>query len=202
MTASTRNHTRLARLAVLVAGLAGAGWLVRPAHAGGWIIGFAAMGSIWGAVAIMERGRPFSAYSESEIGFLLTSVAAGGFAIALALAIKLADALGAHDTALLQRAFGVGMGGMLVLMGNAVPKVLAPMTEKRCAPSRTQALQRFTGWVFVLAGIGYAAAWIFLPRDRAGDAAIGIGVLAICLVALRVVWAVRGGARVSLSPRP
>ena len=48
----------------------------------------------------------------------------------------------------------------------------------------------------MLAAIGYAAAWIFLPQGRAA-AAINIGVLAICLVGPRVVWALRGGPRVT-----
>lgn len=202
MTAAARIHTRLAILSVIVACLAAADCWLRPAHAAGWIVGVASMGALWGAVALMARARPFSAYSESEVGFLLTSVTTGGFAIALALALKLADALGIQDGDLLQRAFGVGMGAILLVLGNAIPKVLAPMTEKRCTPAQTQALQRFAGWTFVLAGVGYAAAWAFLPLARAGDAAISIGVLAICAVALRVVWALRGSAGVSLSTRP
>ena len=202
MTASRRIHARLALLAILVAGLAVADWWLRPAHAAGWMIALAAMGAMWGAVALMARARPVSAWSDSEVGFLLTAVTVGGFAFALALAIKLADALGVHDNAMLQRAFGVGMGGVLLVMGNAIPKVLAPLTAKQCTPSRTQTQQRFAGWTFVLAGIGYATAWIFLPQARAGDAAIGIGVLALCVVALRVVRTRRGSPRAASSPRP
>ena len=84
MTASARIHTRLGLVAVLVAGLAGADWWLKPAHAAGWMIALAAMGTMWGAVALTERARPFSAYSENEVGFLMTSVTVGGFVTAAA----------------------------------------------------------------------------------------------------------------------
>jgi hypothetical protein len=77
-----------------------------------------------------------------------------------------------RDTQL--RAMGVMMGLVLVVTANTVPKMLKPLSDQRCEASQAQALQRFTGWALVLAGLGHAIAWLVLPMSVANLAAMSI----------------------------
>ena len=73
-----------------------------------------------------------------------------------------------------ERVMGVLLGIVLVVTGNFIPKTLEPLSAERCDPSRKQALQRFAGWAFVLAGVGYAIVWLTFPLDRANAVAMSI----------------------------
>jgi len=70
-----------------------------------------------------------------------------------------------------------------------MPKVLSPLTATRCAPSQVQAIQRFTGWLFVLAGLASIASWLFLPIEQAQTWSMIATAAAVILVVLRNAWA-------------
>ncbi|MCZ6894867.1 MAG: hypothetical protein O7H40_12605 [Gammaproteobacteria bacterium] len=158
-----RFHTIIATLTFLVVGLGVANWYFKPESARSWAIGIAAMPAIWGFVAFLGRRRSIRAYGEAERRFFTGSVIVAGLILAATLGIKLIDTLGDFDSDNLERVWGVVIGAVLVVMGNVLPKILRPLAAQRCSESKTQSIQRFAGWSFVLAGLAYAIVWMVLP---------------------------------------
>lgn len=114
---------------------------------------------------------------------------------AVALAIR-ADWIGAGAT---ERAQGVMMGLIVMVFSNLAPKTLKPLSASACNPSRKQSLQRFSGWVLVLGGLGYSLAWLVLPLERAGGVAMVVLASCVAVVAARVAWFVMIRTRVQPS---
>jgi hypothetical protein len=197
MTISQRLHAQVALVALLVAALAVTGWMLAPAKALTWLIGSAAMACIWLVVAIVGRVRPFADQSAAERGLFTVSAIAGGLILAAALGKTLAAALGYDGGETLDRAIGVGTGVVLLVVGNAVPKTLGPLTANRCTPEQTQALQRFSGWTFAVSGLAYAAAWLFAPIDVARDWAVFIVAAGLAIAVVRHALALLTPARMS-----
>ncbi len=86
---------------------------------------------------------------------------------------------------LASNALGLLMGGVLIFMGNYIPKRLPPLDDAEFDPVRVQAVHRFTGWAFVLAGLGYIAAWLILPTVPANIVATALALIASGLVLAR-----------------
>ncbi|MFG0298050.1 MAG: hypothetical protein ACF8K1_00395 [Phycisphaerales bacterium JB047] len=102
------------------------------------------------------------------------------------IAIALRDA-GAIEGDLLKRFVGVVIGAVLVVMGNAMPKKLAPTDCNGCRTTnhaRAQKLQRFMGWTFVLAGLIYMGIWITIDLDMTGTAVLFAFPAAIAIIIL------------------
>ncbi len=110
--------------------------------------------------------------------------------LAIAFSLKLAVGADLIEPGAQKRAVGVVMGIVLVLYSNAVPKTLEPLSVQRCEPSKKQALQRFTGWTLVIAGVGYALAWLFLPLDLARVVAMTTVAIGVFLVLARLGWTI------------
>jgi hypothetical protein len=129
------------------------------------------MAAIWIVVLIKER---FAAASrtETERQLLVASAITAGLLLSTSLAFAIALKIGLADETLRDRVQGLLMGLVLVAMGNFVPKLVPSLAANRCSPARTQAAKRFAGWTFVLAGLAYAGAWIFLTPANARNAAI------------------------------
>lgn len=110
------------------------------------------------------------------------AVAIGALIVILPLALTLAAAAGVLDGAeLRQRVTMATLGVYLVLSGNAIPKRLLPLAPGRDA-ARIQARQRFCGWTWTLAGLGYVLAWLLLPMSIAAPvsmASVGGGLLLV-----------------------
>ena len=66
-----------------------------------------------------------------------------------------------------------------------MPKVLGPLTAKRCAPAQVQSLQRVAGWVFVLDGLVCIVASLALPVRVWPDVLMIATVAALLIVAIR-----------------
>jgi hypothetical protein len=119
-----------------------------------------------------------------------------GFVLSLAGAAKLAARLGLMDEADLARRVGmVTIGLLLAFIGNSIPKTLAPLSEVRCDPSKHQAFQRWSGWVWLIAGLGYAVVWLVAPLDVAAPLSMLVVGVAMALVLARLVRLKRAGQR-------
>jgi hypothetical protein len=187
MTLSQSLHVRIAPTALVVAGLAAADWYLRPERAGFWIVGIATMAGVWLAAALLERAKLPSAQTESERGFVVMTAVTAGRLLAIALGVKLVDAVGLGGT-LLERAQGVAIGLVLMVIGNMVPKIIGPLAAGRCSPAQLQSDQRFAGWAFTVAGLAYAVVWMFAPLAPAQTASTLFCAAAVVLVAGRLAW--------------
>lgn len=109
----------------------------------------------------------------------------------------LAKELELFDGDLVKRIVGVNIGLMLVVMGNYMPKKLTQQSGScYCGTPKPASFQRYMGWIFVLAGILYALAWIVLDLDRAGIAIMFTFPAAIVLlVIVRMMYLRMSGAR-------
>jgi hypothetical protein len=79
------------------------------------------------------------------------------------------------------RVLMISIGLVIAWQSNATPKA-----EPTASP-RKQAINRLTGWAFMLSGLGYAAIWAFMPIGPANPwsmiviGAAGVTVLVYCL---------------------
>lgn len=79
------------------------------------------------------------------------------------------------------RVLMITIGLVIAWQSNATPKA-----EPTASPRR-RAINRLTGWAFVLSGLGYAAIWAFMPIGPANPwsmvaiALAGVTVLVYCL---------------------
>lgn len=94
----------------------------------------------------------------SQIRFGLTTAA---FMLAVAAGLKYAQGLELVGAETVQRAVQVSIGLALAIYGNFIPKDGALSRTPVC--SRPQALMRFGGWAFALAGLAYAGFWALAP---------------------------------------
>jgi hypothetical protein len=197
MTASSRIHLVAASVATLVAALAAADWALAPAKASSWMIAIATGLGIWIVVALMGRARSFEDYSPSERSHLTTSIIAAGVILVVALSRTWASAIGISGGEFFDRGLGVLSGLVLLLLGNMMPKILAPLTAKRCAPSQVIAIQRFSGWAFVLDGLVCIIASLVLPLSEGQDVSMIATIVTLLLVAVRYAWAFAARTRPS-----
>jgi pimeloyl-ACP methyl ester carboxylesterase len=123
-----------------------------------WLIAGLAMPLLWTAAELLRRDKEA----------LRFSVAGAAVMIAMSLGVFAARAAGLIDAAngdLALRLAGVASGLIIVGFGNVIPKRLVRFDP--ADPARKLALQRFTGWVIVLAGLANALVWALAPMDRA-----------------------------------
>jgi hypothetical protein len=72
-----------------------------------------------------------------------------------------------------------------------MPKAVTPVAARACSAAEVQAINRFGGWAFVIAGLVMAAAWILLPRGQATPVSLAACGGAVLLLAVRVASAKR-----------
>ena len=88
---------------------------------------------------------------------------------------KLASAWsGVLDNELSSRVTMAILGGYFVFTGNAMPKMLTPLSALRHDPAMAQAFRRIGGWIWVLSGFGFTIAWLALPIDLATPVSVAL----------------------------
>jgi len=118
---------------------------------------------------------------------LIQGVAVAAVLITLALVLVYARAKGLLDKgdgSPAVRIFGVVTGLVLAYYGNVIPKRSACVDPLSASAARRQRLLRFSGWVFTLAGVAYAAIWALAPMGDATWAMLPIAA-ALIVVAIR-----------------
>ena len=106
-----------------------------------------------------------------------------GVVLILAGGAKLAVKLGwVDDTDLSRRVGMVTVGLVLAYIGNSIPKTLTPLSTLQCDGARTQAFQRWSGWIWVLAGLGYGLVWLVAPIEVASPISMAVVVAAMIAV--------------------
>ena len=113
---------------------------------------------------------------------LVKAVLGAGALITTALVLNNLTANGHIDGEFSKRAMQALIGLLLVVTGNVLPKKLEPLSEARCDPSKEQTMKRFAGKTFVVAGLGYTFAWLFVPIQYASTVSIVIVGTSVLLV--------------------
>lgn len=187
----TRGQKALATATVAVAlveALAIALALAQPEKRALWLIGGLSMPLLWTFAELLNRDRET----------LRFSIAGAAAMVAMSLGVLVARSTGLIDAANSDvglRLAGVASGLIIVAFGNVIPKKLVRFDP--ADPGRKLAVQRFTGWVIVLAGLANAAIWAFAPMDRAALWSMAPLIGALALIAFRCTrWRVtqRSGA--------
>lgn len=166
---------------VATATMASASWYFEPEKAAAWsaVLAFTAVMVLAG---LWARGSRTADTIRRSIVLASLMLMAG-------LSENVAAGLGLGGSALFEQISSRGAmvltGVYFMSIGNALPKLLTPLSAAQCSgdPIKAQAFQRFAGWVFVLTGLSFTAAWLALPVDIANPVAM------MCLIAGMVVTA-------------
>ncbi len=176
-------------LLVLGTALAAADWALRPERAPAW--GAALL--LLGCMSLVLRRVRRRAGNEGGQNLAADSIGTGivfaGLILVSALGLKLAATLGViHDAEVSDRTIMVIMGAFFVFTGNAMPKVLTPLSARRGDAASAQAYRRVGGWIWVLTGLAFTIAWLGLPIGVAEPASllvVGSGLLVQAGYAIR-----------------
>lgn len=179
MTESAKNLGVSLAVGLLAVDAVLVGWnaWLEPARAVAWTSAALLVGVM--ALALRVPGRPAPAIRDA--------VVFAGLMLSLSLGMKAAIALGMPDGDLARRGTMIVLGAFLAYTGNAMPKTLTPLSSLRCDPARAQALQRFSGWTWALAGVWFAIVWIALPVEAARRASLGLLLTAMLAVITQMV---------------
>jgi hypothetical protein len=193
-------------LALLVAVLASWNWVLVPNQALRWLRGMLVLPALWVGLTVYRqwmlrslrnRGRDDEAavrrYFDSAI--LLVFVALGvpqviGYVLALGIALG-----GPERGDLGRRVSGLIASVVIVAIGNALPKILTPLSILPPGGAvRQQAARRFVGLSFVLMGLTLATAFLFAPIEFAAAFRRWIAAAGFLVTAGAIVWMNMGPA--------
>ena len=170
---------------LLVAG----NWYLRPQSAGVWLVVLLLLIVMTLALVIVSREPKEEAARRHAGGSVRGGIVTAGLILAISLGAKLAVALGAvHSGDFALRATIAIGGAFLAVTGNAIPKTLAPLAAMHCDPSKVQAIQRLAGWIWALAGLAVAIAWLTLPINLAEAMSFLLLPSAILVTVGQAVW--------------
>jgi hypothetical protein len=180
-------------LLVLTALLAAGNWYLEPDRAGAWTAAVVFLMvltlALWTALR-RWRDIPARRQAADAVRNGLAAIVFAALMMAAPLAAKLAYALGAiEDKDLAQRLTMVTLGAFFMFTGNAMPKMLPPVSAVQCDGAKAQAVRRFTGWTWVVTGLAFAGVWLVLPVDIAEPVSLTVllgGVLAVVAQCVRV----------------
>jgi hypothetical protein len=139
-------------------------WYLRPQSARVWFVVLLVLSAMTLALALVSREPKEGATRRDAGGSVRRGIVTAGLILAISLGAKLAMALAAvhYDDIALRATMAIG-GAFLAVTGNAIPKTLTPLATLDCDPAKVQAVQRFAGWIWALAGLAVAIAWLTLP---------------------------------------
>lgn len=174
----------LAPVLVLLTALAAAGnWYLRPDRATAWAIGMLTLPVLWVVASLLLRTQrrragkdlPDNAAHERRSQGIRLGMTVAGTIMLTSLGAQGLGTLGVtSDPDLSRRSTMIVMGALLMFMGNAMPKMLTPLSVLQCDGSRTQAFQRLAGWTWVGVGLGWCLAWIALPVHLARPVSVAM----------------------------
>jgi drug/metabolite transporter superfamily protein YnfA len=161
-------------LLLIAAVLAVWNWYLSPERAASWVAALVTLAVMALILWVFTRaaGRDRANHVRHGVGHGIVFAA---LILAVSLSLRLAAALGASDDReLRQRLTMVILGAFFVFIGNAMPKMLTPLSALGCDGARTSALQRLMGWTWVLTGLGFIVPWLVLPADIAQPVSVAI----------------------------
>jgi len=180
-------------------GLVLANWYVKPDAWPAWTAALAMFAVMLAALRVPRLAvrSTMAATAARSLDQITTAVVFAALMMGIPLALTLARSYGLVDGSdLARRSTGVLIGLFLAMLGNVMPKNVPPLSSG-CDGARQQAFHRLAGWTWVLCGLASAVAWLVLPIDLAGTAAV---VLAATAMAVTIVHLVRLATRARTKP--
>jgi len=186
---------------LLVAGLAAWNWYLDPLEAATWARVMVGLPTTWGVSVLvalwMVRARAprpddeaVRRYAENTVRFMAVGVAAIGLAAAASLTFQVSDALGLlEDTGPPGQVPGMMSGGVLVVLGNGLPKIVTPVSLLPDGGAmRISRMRRFIGRSWVLCGLAIIAMFVFAPPEAAQVARRWMFVASVAAMIAGIVW--------------
>jgi hypothetical protein len=140
--------------------------------------------------AVPQDAEIVKAALARTLAMVNNGVVFGALMMIIPLAMTLAHAYGlVDDPTGGRRASMIICGAYLVLMGNAMPRALPPVTSKPRLDALVQAFHRSAGWTWVLCGLAFVTASLALPIKTAGPvsmALVGAAMIATVVQLLRL----------------
>lgn len=178
----TRGHMGLATAVVAVAlaeALAIALFLLVPEKRAYWLIAALTMPMLWAGAELMKRDKQSLRWGISYAALILV------LAEALAIA-RATGAIAPNDESLALRSLGIACGLVIVFFGNIAPKKTTCFDPASPDAGRRQNLQRYSGWVLVLAGLANTLIWALAPIKQAALWSMVPVAGGLALIALRI----------------
>ena len=170
--------------------LALANWNARPDAAWAWaaaIVMFVVMVAVQRRSQLAFRRSSGDAASVRSFASVTGAVVFGALMMIIPLAVTLAHAYGVvDDPDGGRRTTMIILGAYLAVTGNAIPRMLPPMSSMQCDGARVQAFQRLAGWTWALCGLGFATAWLALPIDAAEPVSTALVVAAMIVTIVQL----------------
>jgi hypothetical protein len=154
-------------LLALGAVLAAVNWYLAPERIRSWTAALLVL-AVMALILSVGLRRASTAAARQAADSIRGGIIFAALILAVSLSVKLVQAFGAiGDSDVSLRLTMVIMGVFYMFIGNAMPKMLTPLSVMQCDGAKAQAFQRFAGWTFVLSGLAFAIAWLMLPSDIA-----------------------------------
>jgi hypothetical protein len=178
--------------------LAFANWNAQPDRARAWIaavVMFLVMAAVrygWQRAYRRSSKDVVKAALAKTVATVNNGVVLGALMMIIPLAMRLAHAYGLvdHPTSV-NRALTIISGAYLVVIGNAMPRALPPLSSKPGLDARLQAFHRRAGWIWVLCGLAFVTASLALPSNAAGPVLMALVGAAVIVTVLQFVHVVR-----------
>ena len=164
-------------------------WYLRPQSARSWSVVLLVLIGMTLALVHVSREPKEAAARRDAGGSVRRGIVTAGLILVISLGAKLAVALGAahYGDNGLRATMAIG-GAFLAVTGNAIPKTLTPLAALQCDPAKVQAVQRLAGWIWALAGLAVAIAWLTLSVNLAEAMSFLLLPSAILVTVGQVVW--------------
>ncbi|MEN0653626.1 MULTISPECIES: hypothetical protein [Hyphobacterium] len=186
----TANRFPVFAVALLAATLSGLNWAADPANALIWAGVLTAALAALAVNAFAWNGQTEAARERDRN--LRRSLFLGLGLVSLALGVAFANAFGLAGGAD-KRATLVGIGLILAITGNYLPKTVLPIAAQGRNPARRAAAERVTGRIFVLCGLAFAVAALAAPFQYVTLATGAFGLLAFLSAVFAWFWVAGGG---------
>jgi hypothetical protein len=156
---------------------------------------------MWTITAWIERRRPLSVFSRGERSLYVSSLIAGAGILVVSLGLNLLQGFDILSGDISERIWGAATGGVLMILGNLIPKTLPPLTEFKHAYRPVLSCMGFAGTGLFLSGLGFALAWLALPIEYANRGAMFWCLTVFCIVLIRTVATVFNVAAIERSEK-
>ncbi len=185
----SKNFAALAPIiTLLVIGLGAWMWMLDPERSAKWALTIGFLPVAWLGIFILQRVKACQNLLEGSQQSVMSGISFAGLILGGSLGLIIAQHYHIIENSSSDRLVAVLIGTYMIIIGNALPKKLAPLKENTERFSQRQSFKRFAGWMLVLSGLGYALAWIALPESLADMLATPLMIAPILAILARMTF--------------